>query len=48
MYSGIEDQSNNTCLDCSLKFDSPHELQNHKRKFCLHSGYDNLEGLAKI
>lgn len=38
----------NRCLDCSLDFDTPHELQNHKRRFCLNSGYDNLEGLAKM
>lgn len=40
--------SRNRCFECNLDFDTPHELQNHKRRFCLNSGYDNLEGLAKM
>jgi hypothetical protein len=38
----------NKCLDCGLNFSTPNELINHKRRFCINSGYDNLEGLAKI
>lgn len=45
---GDNPKGQNRCLDCGLDFDSVHELQNHKRRFCINSGYDNLEGLAKI
>ena len=38
----------NRCHECNLNFDTAHELQNHKRRFCINSGYDNLDGLAKI
>jgi hypothetical protein len=38
----------NICLDCGLHFESAGQLLNHKRRFCVNSGYDNLEGLAKI
>ena len=36
------------CLDCGMKFETQAQLLNHKRRFCLNSGYDDLEGLAKI
>lgn len=38
----------NICTDCGLHFETASQLLNHKRRFCINSGYDNLEGLAKI
>ena len=34
-----------TCENCGLKFDTNPELRNHKAKFCLESGYNDLVGL---
>lgn len=34
-----------SCENCGLKFDSNPELRNHKTKFCLNSGYQDLVGL---
>ena len=39
---------NHKCEDCQLYFEAPLELLNHKQKFCINSGYDNLEGLQHL
>jgi hypothetical protein len=48
MYEDSQSSRDQKCLDCGLVFDSSTQLINHKRRFCLNSGYDSLEGLAKI
>ena len=35
------------CNDCGMDFDTSVELQNHMRKFCANSHYDNQDALEK-
>ena len=48
MHSGSRAEQDVYCIDCGMSFETQAQLLNHKRRFCLNSGYDDLEGLAKI